>query len=160
MHARQRQRPVDSRTLNGMYTHTETKILPYTARQMFDLVIAVDQYPVFLPWCIGARINERKAGELNADVIVGYKMFREKFTSRVLFSSPHNIEVDYLKGPLRHLQNRWTFTDRGGKECLVNFHVEFDFHSPMFQKLLDQFFDRAISKMVTAFETRAASLYK
>lgn len=141
-----------------MYSHNESKILPYTAQQMFDMVIAVDKYPEFLPWCIGARINERKANELNADVIVGYKMFREKFTSRVLFKSPGMIEVDYLKGPLRHLQNRWLFSN-SGKGCRVDFHVEFDFHSPIFQKLLDQFFDHAISKMVGAFEKRAQELY-
>ena len=142
-----------------MYTHTESKILPYTAQQMFELVIAVDRYPQFLPWCIGARINERGQSELHADVIVGYKMFREKFTSRVHFNSPGRIEVDYLKGPLRHLQNRWIFKDEG-KACRVDFYVEFDFHSPVFQKLLDQFFDRAISKMVGAFEERAGELYQ
>lgn len=142
-----------------MYVHNENRVLPYSPEQMFDLVIAVDQYPQFLPWCIGARINERRATEINADVIVGYKMFRERFTSRVLFSRPGMIEVDYLKGPLRHLQNRWAFSAAKGGACRVDFHVEFDFEAPLFQSLLDQFFDRAVARMVGAFEARAKALY-
>ncbi len=141
-----------------MYSHTESKILPYTPEQLFDMVIAVDRYPEFLPWCIAARINERKKSEISADVVVGYKMFREKFSSRVLFTQGRRIEVEYLKGPLRHLQNRWTF-EAAPKGCRVDFYVEFDFHSPVFQKLLDQFFDKAISRMVSAFEKRALELY-
>lgn len=142
-----------------MHTQSETKILPYSARQLYDLVIDIERYPEFLPWCIGARINEKKADHLSADVIVGYKMFRERFTSRVHFTRPDVIEVEYLKGPMRHLHNSWRFTDIEGGGCRVDFLVSFEFSSKVFEALVDQFFNLAFSRMVDAFEKRAQKLY-
>lgn len=143
-----------------MRQHTETKILPYSAEQLFDLVISIDKYPEFLPWCIGARINKRQKNEIHADVIVGYKMFREKFTSRVHYIRPDAIEVEYLKGPLRHLQNKWRFTQKKDGSCKVEFMVAFEFRSRLFEKLAEQFFHIAFERMVDAFEQRAADVYK
>ena len=108
-----------------MPSHAEKRILPYSSEQLFDLVMDIDKYPEFLPWCLAARVNERKRNELGADVIVGYGPFREKFTSRVRFKRPKEIEVDYLQGPLTQLQNKWTFRDMRGGQCEVDFFIDF-----------------------------------
>ena len=142
-----------------MPSHKETRILPYTAEQLFDLVIDIEKYPQFLPWCLGARINTRKGHYLEADVIVGYKMFREVFSSRVHMIRPNAIEVEYLKGPMRHLHNKWVFTDLGKDRCEVDFYVDFSLSSKLFESLVDQFFHKALVKMIEAFEQRANALY-
>lgn len=142
-----------------MPSHRETRTLPYTRAQLFDLVMDIEKYPEFLPWCMGARINSRKKNEITADVIVGYKMFRERFSSRVHYIRPNAIEVEYLKGPMRHLQNKWVFTNIRAGQCEVDFFVDFSLESKLFEKLVDQFFHKALVRMINAFETRAVALY-
>ena len=142
-----------------MPSHAEKRVLPYTAEQLFDLVMDIEKYPEFLPWCVAARINERSKTELSADVVVGYKVFREKFSSRVHFTRPKEVEVEYLKGPMRHLHNKWVFRDIGGGQCEVDFYVDFSLQTKLFETLVDQFFHRALVKMINAFEGRALSLY-
>src|SRR5260221_2784155 len=90
-----------------MSKHTEQRILPYTAEQMFDLVADVEKYPQFLPWCVAARIRERKGNEISADLAIGFKMYRERFTSRGILDRPHTIHVTYSDGPFRYLENEW-----------------------------------------------------
>lgn len=143
-----------------MLQHHETRILPYSAAQLFDLVIDIEKYPEFLPWVIGLRVKDRTDHMIKADLAVGYKIYSEKFTSRVTFNRPHSIHVDYIKGPLKHLTNDWRFVDLPDGRCEVTFHVDFEFQSSMFQALAAQFFDAALSKMTTAFEKRAAETYK
>jgi coenzyme Q-binding protein COQ10 len=142
-----------------MPSHQEKRILPYSAEQLFDLVMDIEKYPEFLPWCLGARINTRQKNEVSADVIVGYKMFRERFSSRVHYIRPNAIEVEYLKGPMRHLQNKWVFTNIRAGQCEVDFYVDFSLESKLFEKLVDQFFHKALVKMINAFEARAIALY-
>lgn len=142
-----------------MPSHREKRILPYSADQLFSLVMDIERYPEFLPWCVGARINERKRDNLSADVVVGYKMLREKFSSRVHFSQGKSIDVAYLKGPMRHLHNTWKFKDAGDGRCEVDFYVDFTLKTRFLEKLVDQFFQRALVKMIDAFEQRARTLY-
>lgn len=142
-----------------MPSHQEKRILPYSAEQLFDLVMDIEKYPEFLPWCLGARVNSRQKNEVAADVIIGYKMFRERFSSRVHYIRPNAIEVEYLKGPMRHLQNKWVFTNMRAGQCEVDFYVDFSLESKIFEKLVDQFFHKALVKMINAFEARAISLY-
>jgi coenzyme Q-binding protein COQ10 len=148
----------------AMKTHSETRLLPYTAQQMFDLVADVGRYPEFLPWCLGARIRERQADMLLADLMIGFKMVREKFTSRVwLNRAERRIDVEYINGPFRQLKNHWTFHNdptagpAGG--CRVEFFLEFEFSSMMLQKLIGVLFHEAVRRMVAAFEARAKQLY-
>ena len=141
-----------------MPRHQEKRILPYTPQQMFDLVAGVEHYPEFLPWCRGARIKERKGNTITADLIIGYKVFQEKFTSVVTLDRPSKISVEYVSGPLSRLANEWEFR-ASGKGCEVSFHVDFDFHSPFLSSVMEIFFDKALSKMVAAFEARAAQIY-
>lgn len=141
-----------------MPAHHEKRVLPYSAAQLFDLVMDIERYPEFLPWCVGARINEQGASDLSADVIVGYKMFREVFSSRVHFKKNKEIEVEYLKGPMRHLHNKWAFKDvKGG--CEVDFYVDFSLTSKLFEGIVEQFFQLALAKMINAFEKRAGKIY-
>ncbi len=137
----------------------ETRRLPYTAEQMFDLVADVSRYGEFLPWVVATRVKSDTGTELVADMLVGFKALREKFTSRVIKDRPRMIEVFYIDGPMRDLDNRWDFRDLPDGGCEIDFHVDFSFRNKMFEMLAGQYFDRAFRKMVAAFETRADELY-
>ena len=141
-----------------MPQHHETRFLPYRPEQLFDLVAAVDRYPEFLPWCRSARIVSRDEGRVMADLVIGYKMFSERFRSEVLLHRPRTISVRYISGPLAHLTNTWTFKPAPGG-CDVSFHVAFDFRSPLLRAAMQVLFDKALVKMVGAFEARARQLY-
>lgn len=142
-----------------MPKHEETRHLPYTPEQMFDMVADVGRYSEFLPWVSAIRVRSDSETEMVADMIVGFKGLRETFTSKVEKQRPGHIRVDYLDGPLRHLNNDWTFRDDGKGGCLVDFCVDFAFKNRMFEMLAGQVFDRALRKMIGAFEDRAKVLY-
>lgn len=142
-----------------MPTHAERRVLPYRPDQLYDLVAAVQDYPKFLPWCIGARIRERSDQLLVADLIIGFKMFRERFTSRVkLDPSKQQIEVAYSEGPFKYLQNHWRFLPHP-QGCEIDFHVDFEFRSRILQAAIEMLFSEAVRRMVAAFEGRARQLY-
>ena len=142
-----------------MPTHAEKKRLPQTQQQLFDLVADVEQYPKFLPWCVACRINRRDGNVLWSDLVVGFKMLREKFTSKVVLDRPGRIDVEYLDGPFRYLNNHWTFASLpdGGTE--IGFFIDFEFRSKLLQKLMGTMFNEAVRRMVGAFEKRAHELY-
>jgi coenzyme Q-binding protein COQ10 len=142
-----------------MPTHAEKKLLPYTREQLFDLVSDIERYPEFLPWCVGARIRERRDNEILGDLLIGYKMVRERFTSRVVLSRPDRIDVSYSEGPFKYLNNHWLFLPQSDGRCLIDFYVDFEFRSKMLQKIMEMFFNEAVKRMVGAFETRAHQLY-
>ena len=140
--------------------HIEQKNLPYTAEQMFDLVAAVDQYHEFAPWCLASRINKRESDHIfYADLIIGYKMMRERFSSKVLLDNPNHITIEYLRGPLQHLQNHWRFISEPDGSCTIDFSVEFEFKNSMLQGIAQVFFQQVVQRMVDAFEARAKELY-
>ncbi len=136
----------------------EIRRLPYSAAQMFDLVADVARYGEFLPWVVATRVKSDSEHEMIADMLVGFKALRERFTSRVEKDRPGRIKVHYVDGPMRDLDNVWLFRDVEGG-CEVEFDVRFTFRNAMFEKLAGQYFDRAFRKMVQAFEDRAAVLY-
>ncbi len=142
-----------------MPKHSETRALPYTPAQMFDLVADVASYPRFLPWVVAIRVRSDSETEMLADMIVGFKSLKETFTSRVVKERPGHVHVDYVDGPLKHLSNDWRFESDGQGGCLVHFSVDFAFKNRIFEMLAGQMFDRALRKMIGAFETRAAELY-
>ena len=137
----------------------ETRRLPYSAAQMFDLVADVGRYAEFLPWVVATRVRSDSETEMVADMLVGFKSLREKFTSKVIKARPGRLEVIYLDGPMRDLDNIWTFTDLPEGGCEVFFCVDFTFKNKMFEMLAGQYFDRAFRKMVAAFDDRAHALY-
>jgi len=137
----------------------ESRVLPYSAEQMFDLVADVGRYPEFLPWVVATRVRNQTEAGMEADMLVGFKAVREKFTSRVSLDRPRSVQVIYVDGPLHDLDNMWTFTPTAEGGCEIGFAVEFAFKNMMFEALAGQYIDRAFRKMVTAFEERAAQLY-
>ena len=141
-----------------MPTHSETRALPYTPEQMFDLVADVRRYPEFLPWVSAVRVRSDEAEAMTADMIVGFKGLRESFTSRVTKQRPAHIHVDYVEGPLKFLRNEWRFEPAPGG-CQVFFLVEFEFRNRLFQAIAGQVFGAALKRMIGAFEDRAAKLY-
>ena len=141
-----------------MPRHTETRHLPYTPEQLFDLVADVRHYPEFLPWVAATRIRSDSETEMVADLVVGFKSLKETFASRVKKTRPRAIEIDYIEGPLKYLHNAWTFESADGGTN-VHFCVDFAFKSRIFESLAGQMFDRALRRMIGAFEERAHQLY-
>jgi coenzyme Q-binding protein COQ10 len=126
---------------------------------MFDLVADVRRYGEFLPWVVAVRVRSDSPTEMVADLAVGFKALRESFTSKVVKARPERIIVDYLDGPLKYLRNEWTFRPDGAGGTLIDFAVDFAFRSSLFEALAGQMFDRALRKMIGAFEARAHALY-
>jgi len=142
-----------------MPTHAEKRVLPYTPDQMYNLVADVDKYPEFLPWCIGARVRRRRGDTIVADLVIGFKMIRERFTSEVkLKPDDMRIDVRYLEGPFRYLNNAWVFYEHE-RGCVVDFYVDFEFRTRFLQRMMEPLFNEAVRRMVKSFENRAAQLY-
>jgi coenzyme Q-binding protein COQ10 len=155
-----------------MSAYTERRFLPYTPAQLFELVAAVDRYPEFLPWCLGARIRFAKTLQgssskalMVADLVIGFRMFRERYTSRVTLQPPQRIDVVYVEGPFQYLNNHWIFepvsrsAERPVGGTMLTFHIEFEFRSTLLQALVGGLFNDAVRRMVAAFEGRAKRLY-
>ena len=142
-----------------MPKHSEQRVLPYTPEQLFDLVVDVQRYPEFLPWCLAARIRRREEDLLIADLVIGFKMVRERFTSRVEYDADDlTIDTTYADGPFKKMESRWRFLPHQ-RGTLVDFHVDFEFKSRILQTLITALFSEAVKKMVAAFEERARQLY-
>lgn len=147
-----------------MPTHAETRTLPYTAQQMYDLVADVAAYPQFLPWCAAARVRSvtpRPDGSevMEADLVISFKVFRERFGSRVvLWPDQKKIDTEYLDGPFKYMKSNWEFKDvEGGVD--VSFFVDFEFRNKLLQGAASMFFYEAMQRIVRAFETRAQTLH-
>ena len=146
-----------------MPTHSETRVLPYSAAQMYALVAEVDKYPEFLPWTAAARIRSRTAQGASevmlADLVISFKVFREKFGSKVvLHPDAFQIDTEYLDGPFKYMKSNWHFTDCEGG-CEVAFFVDFEFRNAILQKVIGVVFNEAMQRVVAAFEKRAKQLY-
>lgn len=142
-----------------MPRHSETRNLPYSPDQMFDLVADVKRYQEFLPWVAATRIRSDSDTHMVADLVVGFKSLKETFTSKVNKHRPDAITIDYIEGPLKHLHNEWKFAPDGKGGTNIDFCVDFAFKSRIFEMLAGQMFDRALRKMIGAFEARAHELY-
>jgi len=142
-----------------MPRHAETRRLPYSPEQMFDLVADVGRYAEFLPWVSAIRVRSNSETRMVADMIVGFKGLRETFTSQVEKQRPEHIHVDYIDGPLKYLTNEWHFRRDDGGGSLIDFTVDFAFKNRVFEMLAGQMFDRALRRMIGAFEERARALY-
>jgi coenzyme Q-binding protein COQ10 len=142
-----------------MPRHSEKRNLPYSPEQLFDLVADVRSYQEFLPWVAAVRIRSDSETLMLADLVVGFGSLKETFTSRVSKHRPRRITVEYVEGPLKYLKNDWEFTPdgRGGTE--IGFCVDFAFRSRVFEAIAGQMFDRALRRMIAAFEERAHELY-
>lgn len=147
-----------------MPAHSETRTLPFTADQMYALVGDVARYPEFIPWTAAARIrsvtDQGDHREMLADLVVGFKMFRERFGSRVvLWDAKKKIDTEYIDGPFKHMISHWQFRDLDEGGCEVAFDVDFEFKNKLLQGAAGMFFTEAMTRIVRAFETRAEALY-
>ena len=146
-----------------MPKHSETRRLPYTADQMYDLVADVEKYPAFLPWTSAARIRSVEQKEdhavMLADLVISFKVFRERFGSRVtLWPDAKKIDTEYLDGPFSKMVSNWSFTP-AESGCDVHFDVDFEFRNKLLQTTATLFFNDAMQRVVRAFERRADELY-
>lgn len=157
-------------------------MLPFGAREMYDLVADIEKYPLFLPWCRAVRVLERSPQGCVAELSVGFRALRERFVSRVqFFPEDYRILTFYEKGPLSDLRCEWSFTPCNNlavnsktkssktdvsasqkriSSCRVHFFVDFSFRPSLLNAMIDVFFDHAFQKMVAAFEQRAVELYR
>ena len=143
-----------------MLEHVEQKTLPFTQAQMFELVAGVDQYKEFAPWCVASRINRWDGDNVfYADLVVGYNMFREKFSSKVVLEPCQRLTIEYMSGPLKQLTNEWRFTSNDDGSCTIDFSVSFEFKNVLLQALAKKFFNEVVKRMVSSFEKRAYALY-
>ncbi|MEM7684390.1 MAG: type II toxin-antitoxin system RatA family toxin [Paracoccaceae bacterium] len=147
-----------------MPTHAETRQMPYSADEMYALIADVPSYPQFLPWCSAARIRGRREADaaeiVDADLVISFKVFRERFGSRVtLYPDENRIDVEYLDGPFKFLKNNWTFKPVSDTACEVDFFVDFEFRSKTLQAIIGVVFNEAMRRIVRAFEQRAEVLY-
>ena len=151
-----------------MPSHSEIKTLHYSAKQMFDLVLDVEKYPQFLPWCPAAKIIKRfDSKELNchfeADLVIHFKGFTQKYSSDVKAAKNLNgefiINTTAIDGPFKNLVNHWQFQDITGG-CQVKFFIDFEFKSLILDKMIGMIWQKATNKMIAAFETRAQTIYK
>jgi coenzyme Q-binding protein COQ10 len=142
-----------------MPTHAERRRLPYSPQQLFDLVADIERYPEFLPWCVGVRVREKKGNTIVGDLLIGYRMVRERFTSKIVLDRPRHIDVSYSEGPFRYLTNHWEFEPEPDGGCTIDFYVDFEFRSRVLQKIIEVLFNEAVKRMVGAFEARARKLY-
>lgn len=142
-----------------MPRHKESRRLPYTPEQMFDLVADVGRYGEFLPWVAAVRVRTDSPTEMVADLVVGFRALKERFTSRVTKRRAKSIHVDYLDGPLKYLMNDWTFEPDGEGGTIVGFCVDFEFKNRIFEAIAGQMFGTALRRMIGAFEARADRLY-
>ena len=146
-----------------MPTHSETRSLPYSAQQMYDLVADVASYPKFLPWCAAARIRsitpDGASQVMDADLVISFKLFRERFGSRVvMWPDDKKLDTEYLDGPFKYMKSNWAFVDTE-VGCDVSFFVDFEFKNAILQGIIGVVFNEAMQRIVKAFETRARDLY-
>ena len=143
-----------------MPSHQECKYLPYTSQQLFELVADVEKYPEFLPWCLACKIMKKKPEFIEANMIVGFKMVKERFMTRVyLKREEFIIDIEYLNGPFEYLENRWRFIAEENGGCNLDFDIRYQFRSSLLQTLSAIFFTEAMRKLTNAFENRAYQLY-
>lgn len=147
-----------------MPTHREKRVMPYSAEQMYDLIADVVRYPEFIPWIAAARIRSVTPHAdgtqlMAADLVVSFKVFREKFGSRVVLNeATRKIDIDYLDGPFKYMRSNWAFRDVEAG-CEVDFSVDFEFRNVVLQKMIGLVFGEAMERIVAAFEARARELY-
>lgn len=147
-----------------MHRYSETRLLPYTPKQVYDLVVAVERYPEFLPWCRAARIlNREPGGAFAAELVIRFGHMTERYTSRVTPVAPTTngegrVDVSLVSGPFNHLSHHWRFLPHpDGCESVLD--LSFEFKSKILDKLMGGLFERACMKMIAAFTERAEALY-
>ena len=142
-----------------MTVFTENRHLPYTPQQLCDLAADVVHYPSFLPWCVATRVRPCGPNSFFAELVIGFRMIRERYLSKVTVDPGKRVESVLVEGPFHILNNLWIFEAAEDGGTNLNFSVEFEFRSKMLQKLIGSVFSEATSIMMSSFEKRARQLY-
>lgn len=147
-----------------MPKYNTTRRVSHAPEQMFALVADVERYPEFLPMCEALSVRSRRERDgltvLTADMTVGYKALRETFASQVtLRPAEKRIDVKYLEGPFRYLENRWDFVETADGGTEIRFFIDYEFKSRILGALMGSMFDRAFRMFAEAFEKRADTIY-
>jgi len=144
-----------------MPVHSEHRVLAFSAAQMFDLVLDVNAYPEFLPWCVATRVKSKDdalSGQMVADMAVGFRLVQERYPSPITFETPSHIHVTDIGGPFKRLETDWVFVARADG-CEVDFNIDFAFRSTLLEKVMGGVFTDATHKMMQAFVSRAEDVY-
>ena len=136
-----------------MPRHEERATLHYDADELFAVVADVKDYPLFVPWCSGARVQREDEREIIVDLVIGFGPFQESFTSDVTLVRPRQVLVRATEGPLEHLTNSWTFSPAGDRTN-VDFIIDFQFKSHLLDHFAAEMFQMAATKMMSAFQSR------
>jgi coenzyme Q-binding protein COQ10 len=146
-----------------MPTHTESRASPYGPKQLFDMVLDIERYPEFLPWCRASRILSRSEGEIQGELVIHFKGLTESYASRIvpaIRGDDYFIEVTQLRGPFKHLNNHWRFEVLPEGGSMIHFSLDFQFKTRWLDGLIGGLFSKAVEKMTRAFTDRADVLYK
>ena len=142
-----------------MHSFQNTKILPYTDKQLYNIIIDVESYPEFLPWCKESEILSKiDENNFDAKLTIGYKALDEHYTSRVKGIYLKQIESIAVAGPFKYLDSIWVFK-KSENFCEVTFKLDYEFKSFFLAKIMGSIFQKASEKMFSAFESRAKELY-
>tara|TARA_R110002095_G_scaffold163758_4_gene141919 strand:+ start:515 stop:949 length:435 start_codon:yes stop_codon:yes gene_type:complete len=139
----------------------DSQLLPFTPKQLYDMVLDIEMYPDFLPWCTRSEIVERldQDNKLYASVSAGYALYSETYLSKVTFQENAKIEATYIEGPFKNLQTLWLFNGHP-KGCDLLFSVDFEFEAGLLNTVAKHMFTQVTEKMVDAFVKRAQTLYQ
>ncbi len=140
------------------------KIISCNKKNLIDVVLDIEKYPQFVPWCLDGKIHEKKVSEdfieIKADLKVGKKFINETYSSLVLFSKKKDlITVTSIKGPLKYLKNEWRFKEINNKTQL-DFIIDFELQNNFLNMIMKNYFNFGLNKITDAFEQRAVKLFK
>ena len=140
-----------------MKSSNREEIVNHNARELFNIVLDIESYPYFIPWCSAMKVHSKNEKEIYADMIVWYKYFMpQKFGSHVEFVKKNlNIKTTYIEGPLKNLKTSWLFKSIKKNQTLISFNVEFEFKRFFHQKIAETFFPLIENKMIESFKDRA-----
>ena len=140
------------------------KEIPCSKENLIKMVLDIEKYPEFVPWCLGSKIHSKQDKgsklEITADLTIGKSFFCETYKSLVIYEKSSDIiYVTNMEGPLKHLENKWIFTQKN-KVSEINFHVDFELKNKILNMLMIKSFDIGLKKIANAFEKRAINLFK
>ena len=140
------------------------KIIPCKKEQLFEMVLDIEKYPEFVPWCIEGKVNDKNESAdlitFNGDLKVGKSILNETFSSHVSYYKEKDIIiVTNLDGPLKHLKNEWKFKEVNNSTQL-EFFIDFELKNPILNGIMKKSFELGLNKIAKAFEERAIKLYK
>lgn len=140
------------------------KVLDFSVEQLYNIIIDIDSYQEFVPWCGGSRVLERYNSYLIADLVIKFKLYTEKYRSKVAFEAPNGgfalVEAEMIEGPFKYLTNNWRLSKKNSQQTLVSFFVDFEFKSSVLDKVVGLVFESTSKRMIEAFEQRAHAIYR